>query len=65
MENKNKFPDEVLEFNIELEAGDLLMKPLEHLKVDLLKEVMEYFAFELGDTDNKIDYEQKALKERN
>lgn len=63
MEKENKFPHEVLEFNIELEAGDLLMKPLEHLKIDLLKEVMEYFAFELGDTDNKIDYEINAKEE--
>lgn len=63
MEKENKFPDEVLGFNIELEAGDLLMKPLEHLKVNLLKEVMEYFAFGLGDTDNKIEYEINAKEE--
>ena len=60
---KNEFPDEILGFNIELEAGDLLMKPLEHLRVNLLKEVMEYFAFEFGDTKNKINYEINAKEE--
>ena len=56
MEKKkeNEFPNEILGFNIELEAGDLLMKPLEHLRINLLKEVMEYFAFEFGDTKNKL-----------
>ena len=60
MEEKNEFPHEVSGFNIELEAGDLLIKPLEHLKINLLKEVMKYFAFDLGNTDNKIDYEINA-----
>lgn len=63
MEEKNEFPHEVSGFNIEAEAGDLLIKPLEHLKINLLKEVMEYFAFDLGDTDNKIDYEINAKEE--
>ena len=63
MKNKNEFPDEVLGFNIESEAGDLLMKPLEHLRVNLLKEVMEYFAFEFGDTKNEINYEINAKEE--
>ena len=59
MKNKNEFPDEILGFNIESEAGDLLMKPLEHLRVNLLKEVMEYFAFEFGDTIYKIAFVKK------
>ena len=63
MKNKNEFPDEILGFNIELEAGDLLMKPLEHLRINLLKEVMEYFAFEFGDTKNEINYEINAKEE--
>ena len=63
MEEQNKFPHEVAGFNIELEAGNLLIKPLEYLKVNLLKEVMEYFAIEFKDKDNKIDYKINAKEE--
>lgn len=63
MEEQNKFPHEVAGFNIELEAGNLLIKPLEYLKVNLLKEVMEYFAIEFKDKDNKINYKINAKEE--
>ena len=60
---EDNFPHVIQGFNLELAVGDSLMKALDYVKVEILKELMEYFAIEFGDTKNKIDYNINAKEE--
>lgn len=60
---EDNFPHVIQGFNLELAVGDSLMKALDYVKVEILKELMEYFAIEFGDTNNDVKYKIIANKE--